>query len=483
LRTSGYDVLVSAERPPAARGPEPPPGIPAPGDVFAGKYRIERVLGVGGMGVVLAAHHLALDERVAIKLMLPALAGESTTSLRFLREARATVKIRSEHVARILDVATLDNGHPYIVMEHLEGADLASLLHKHGRLPITEAVDYVLQACEAIAHAHAVGIVHRDVKPSNLFVVESPDGTKCLKVLDFGISKAVDPSDALHGMDVTKTQAVVGSPMYMAPEQMRTKRTADRRSDIWSLGVVLYEALGGSPPFDANTMPELCALILQDAPPPLRRARPETPPPLEAAVLQCLEKDPEKRFPDVAHFAAAIAPFGSPGAQEGVARLARLRFDRSASTPSPAITAESAMPAPDRAKTAATWTAAPWATTGRQRAVYLLAAGVLVGVLALSLAVLLRARRGHGPSASSAAMVAASPAPPPPASSLAPPTWTPETAAAPPSSATVAAVSSSSLTKKPSPSRPPARRPATSPHTVPTSAPADSGGRASSRFE
>jgi serine/threonine protein kinase len=199
------------------------------GELLAGKYRVERVLGEGGMGVVVAARHVELDERVALKFLLPGTLGQPDAVARFLREARAAARIRSEHVARVTDVGTLETGVPYMVMEFLEGADLSRILREHGPLPIEDAVDYVVQTCEAIADAHALGIIHRDLKPANLMLVTRSDGGSCVKVLDFGISKVSGPGQ--DAMAMTSTSTILGSPIYMSPEQMTSsgRRYADRR--------------------------------------------------------------------------------------------------------------------------------------------------------------------------------------------------------------------------------------------------------------
>ena len=212
------------------------------GEILAGKYRVERLLGSGGMGMVVAAHHLDLDEKVALKLLLPGAATNPMLVARFVREARAAAKIKSEHVARVTDVGQLEDGSPYMVMEHLEGSDLAAYLTRTGPLPVAEAVDFVLQACEALAEAHGLGIVHRDLKPANLFCVQRVDDQRSIKVLDFGISKiSVDTAS----QSLTQTSALMGSPLYMSPEQMQSARTVDARADIWSLGVILFELLAG----------------------------------------------------------------------------------------------------------------------------------------------------------------------------------------------------------------------------------------------
>lgn len=289
------------------------------GQILAQKYRVEQVLGVGGMGVVVAAHHLELDERVAIKLLLSEMLEQPGAVARFTREARAAVKIKSEHVARVLDVGVLDDGAPFIVMEYLQGADLAAWLRNSGPLSIEQGVEFLLQAGEAIAEAHTLGIVHRDLKPANLFAVRRPDGQLSIKVLDFGISKVSDPAMAAGA--TTKTLAVLGSPLYMSPEQMESARTADSRSDIWALGVILYELLTGECPFNGETLPEIVLRVATSRPVPLRSKQPNAPEGLDAVVMRCLEKDPERRFQTVAELAIALAEFAPKRALISVERI------------------------------------------------------------------------------------------------------------------------------------------------------------------
>ncbi|HET9955988.1 MAG TPA: protein kinase [Polyangiaceae bacterium] len=293
------------------------------GQLLAGKYRVERVLGQGGMGVVVAALHLQLDEQVAIKFLLPAAQQNQEAIRRFEREARAAVKIRSEHVARVRDVGTLETGCPYMVMEYLHGRDLGTLVSERGALPIEEAVDYVLQASEAIAEAHSLGIIHRDLKPSNLFHTLRADGSPCIKVLDFGISKLTGMSASGSDLAMTRTTSVMGSPLYMSPEQMTSSRDVDARTDIWALGVILYELLSGHVPFSADTMPQLCAMILQQSAPPLRNVRPDAPEALQAVILRCLEKAPQHRFANIAEFVQALLPFCSRGGRTSIERISR----------------------------------------------------------------------------------------------------------------------------------------------------------------
>jgi serine/threonine-protein kinase len=295
-----------------------PPGIAGPGTVLAGKIRVEGVLGVGGMGVVLAGHHLHLAKRVAVKLLLPTFACNPEIVARFLREARAASKIRSDHIARVLDVATLDDGAPYIVMELLEGEDVARLLERSPRLEVAQAVDYVLEACVALAEAHAEGVVHRDLKPSNLFV--SKDG---VKVLDFGISKILDDGESEgERLSITKTSSVLGSPLYMSPEQLRASRDVDARTDIWSLGIIFFEALTGVRPFDGNSIAEIGVGVFTKEPPPLHELRPDVPPDLAATIATCLEKERDARFASVAELAFEAAPFGTQRAARALERVA-----------------------------------------------------------------------------------------------------------------------------------------------------------------
>jgi eukaryotic-like serine/threonine-protein kinase len=317
------------------------------GDVLVGKYRVERVLGVGGMGVVVAAHHIQLDEKVALKFLLPETLDVPEAIARFTREARAAVKIKSEHVARVSDVGTLPNGAPYMVMEYLEGGDLGAWLKERGPLPIEQAVDFVLQASEAIAEAHALGIVHRDLKPANLFCVRLADGRLCVKVLDFGISK-MSSAGGLGPAAMTQTSAIMGSPLYMSPEQMRSAKTVNGQTDIWALGVILFQFLTGVPPFVADSLPELALRVTTDPPPGLRSQRPDVPPELEAAVLRCLEKDRTRRFADVAEMAKALLPFAPASARASVDRISGIlqvsALSSTALAPAPAATAPAGGP-------------------------------------------------------------------------------------------------------------------------------------------
>jgi serine/threonine-protein kinase len=316
------DALWQSRRPVEHLGEQDLEGVPQPGEVLHGKYRLERVLGAGGMGVVMAATHLLLNQPVAIKFLLAKAARNPKNVTRFVREAQAAARIESDHVTRVSDVGTLENGTPFMVMEFLKGEDLAAVLTR-GRVAVPTAVDYVLQACLALAEAHKNGIVHRDLKPGNLFLAERADATRRIKVLDFGISKFIEepgrPADVL-----TRTTALMGSPLYMSPEQMKSAKAADHRADIWALGAILFELISGEPPFIGATLPEICSHILTDPPSPIRTLVPFLPPALEAAIDRCLCKDPAGRFQSLSELAHAIAPFGVPESMQRAATVARV---------------------------------------------------------------------------------------------------------------------------------------------------------------
>ena len=298
--------------------------IPRSGDVIDGKYVVERACGRGGLAVVLSAMHAGLDQRMAIKMLLPEWAGDNEVIERFLREGRAATRIKSEHVVRVFDVGKHETGAPYLVLEFLEGHNLDDVLRMWGPLPVPTAVDWVLQAAEAIAEAHIYGIVHRDLKPANLFLTRRADGSACVKVIDFGLSKLTDPRMSGSSAKLTRPSDIMGSPHYMAPEQLRATCEADARADLWALGAVLHELLVGKPPFRGETVPEICATVLTQEPPRLTSIRASVPPPVENAVLRCLVKDPEARMANAAELARAIAPFGTSLARTSCARIERL---------------------------------------------------------------------------------------------------------------------------------------------------------------
>jgi eukaryotic-like serine/threonine-protein kinase len=280
------------------------------GDKLAGKYRVQRILGEGGMGVVVAAYHEMLDQHVAVKLLYQDVADREAQS-RLLLEARSAAKLQSEHVARVLDFDTGADGLPFIVMELLEGVDLCQLADARGALPTWMMVDCMLQALEGLAHAHAHGIVHRDLKPSNLFLARRPDGTEILKILDFGISKSIDGAGDRRAQQLTGGRTVLGSPPYMSPEQVRSPKTVDHRTDIWSAGVCMYELLTNSMPFGGDEIQETFAQILEKAPVPIRQLVAGVPEGLEQVIMRCLAKNRDDRFAEVGELARALAPFGT----------------------------------------------------------------------------------------------------------------------------------------------------------------------------
>lgn len=302
-------------------------GVPAvrPGDMIAGRYEVEGIAGEGGMAVVYSARHLHLQERFAIKVLRPLYAAGRATVSRFMQEARAAAQLRSEHVCRVFDVGLLPDGAPYIVMELLEGASLGEVIARNEPLSVEEIVEYTIQACEALTEAHACGVVHRDIKPENLFLTRKSDGWRAVKLLDFGISKIVD-RDALD-TSIRRhrdTGNMLGTPHYMAPEQVRSSRDVDSRSDLWSLGVVLYELLGGRLPFDGTTVPEISAAIIETEPTSLAAIRPDLPEQVVEAVHWCLSKQPELRVSSACELAVELMRFGPRRSRAVVERMQSL---------------------------------------------------------------------------------------------------------------------------------------------------------------
>ncbi len=428
------------------------------GRVVANKYRIDGVLGEGGMGVVVVATDTTLERKLAMKFMRPELAKDPEAAARFLREARASVKLSSDHVARVHEVGTAEDGAPFMAMEFLDGKDLAAHLVARGRFEIDEAIGYVVEACDAVAEAHAVGIVHRDLKPMNLFLARRPKGRHIVKVLDFGISKLV--AEEGTAMQITHSIATLGSPLYMAPEQMRSARNCDARTDVWALGVILFEFLIGRVPFMSHSATALALMVAQDPPPRPRDLRPEIPREVEDAILKCLAKAPAARFASVDEFVAAIEPFGKRGVETtGPLATATAAPDvgRAAMTPVTAPVPRAFETTDDDASTAvkpppvgarpAVNTAANWGRTqggSRTRDRAIRVALALVGtVVTLAVVGLLIAKSSSpaDPSATTAAIVASAPAvaapPTPPPTEGAPPAGSsaPEACATPPPSA------------------------------------------------
>ncbi|MDB4987270.1 MAG: Protein kinase, partial [Myxococcaceae bacterium] len=294
------------------------------GEIIADKYQIEGVIGEGGMGIVVSAWHLGLRQRVAIKLLLSDGGMIEEAALeRFQREARAAARIRSEHVCRVLDVGMLPAGTPYLVLEYLEGCDLSDELTRRGRLPADEAVGYVLEACEALAEAHLSGIIHRDLKPANLFLSRRSNGSRCLKLLDFGVSKSIAET-SLAKFSLTKTSSIIGSPIYMSPEQLNSAKDVDERTDIWAMGALTYELLTGRPPFYGETIPQLVSQVLHTDPETFAALGVAAPFGLEDVLRKALSKKRDDRFATVGEFATAIGKF-APDSAMSVSRILQVR--------------------------------------------------------------------------------------------------------------------------------------------------------------
>jgi len=300
------------------------------GDILAGKYRIGATIGAGAMGTVVAAHHLMLDEKVAIKFLRGDPSERADAVARFVREARAVVRIRNEHVVRVLDIAELEDGPPYIVMEYLDGCDLAEKLRAAGPLRVVDAVGHILEACEAMAEAHRMGIVHRDLKPANLFLSERVAAPSSIKVLDFGIAKTLRLVPTTLSLDetalsagITHSKAILGSPYYMSPEQMESSGDVDARTDIWALGVTFFELVTGRHPYTGSSLIQVySSMISQDAA-SWRAALSDHPEGLQTILARCLAHDREERYANVGDFASALAPFGSARAAASLQRIGR----------------------------------------------------------------------------------------------------------------------------------------------------------------
>ena len=307
----------------------------APGQVLGERYRVEEQLGSGGMGIVCRGTHIGLGTPVAIKLIRPDLIEDQEFVRRFLNEGRRAALLRSERIARVHDVGQLDTGEPYLVMEMLEGLDLGEYLERHGVLPTTDAVNIALQLSEGLDEAHRSGIVHRDIKPANTFLVRRPDGRFAVKILDFGISKQL--ADGVTTL--TDARQSLGSPWYMSPEQMLDAAHVDARSDLWSLGVVLFEMLTGHRPFDGENVPEVCAKVLTTPVPRLSELRPDLDPELEAIVARCLEKEPNDRFPDASSLGIALGAYLTERAEPAEANIVpTVHFDSGEGSIAPVAT-------------------------------------------------------------------------------------------------------------------------------------------------
>lgn len=378
--------------------------IPQVGEIVQEKFLLESCIGSGGMGVVFQGEHLLLKTRIALKCLRTELVGDTAALARFLQEARLAASIENEHSTRIHDVGTTNDGTPYIVMEYLRGAALDEHLERTGPLPVTDVATIVLQLLAVLAEAHGKGLVHRDLKPANLFLQERSNGELWVKVMDFGISKHVGAGPAPN-LGITTPHTLLGSPQYMSPEQLRDSSAVDHRSDIWSVGVILYELLAGSVPFDADSLADLCAIILDRQPAPLRKFRGDVPPGLEDVILRTLAKDAADRPQNVGELALLLAPYAPESARAAVGGInaACLKSSRSARLSTPVVVERLAAPVPPK--------------SGRLSLIMGCALVVAAGGVAYVLAPRILGGREPAPPSVSSASIAASDTPGPPAAS------------------------------------------------------------------
>ncbi|HTQ48774.1 MAG TPA: serine/threonine-protein kinase [Polyangiaceae bacterium] len=443
------------------------------GDLLAGKYRVERIIGSGGMGVVVAARHEQLDQLVALKFVRDEALGNQDAVQRFLREARAAVKLRSEHAAKVLDVGTLESGAPYMVMEFLEGRDLGQVLAEQGPIGVEAAAEWLVQTCEAVAEAHAAGIVHRDLKPQNLFLARSVGGASKVKVLDFGVSKSMTTSDGAGGL--TQTRSMLGSPLYMSPEQMRSSRDVDARSDVWALGVVLYELLTRRWPFEAESMPELCLKVVTDPPTPIAQHRSDLPPAMVQIIDRCLQKDPALRYEHAAELAEALEPMAPPASHVIVER-ARMAMASTNRTTQPRLTSRNPEVVAQTAPTPAAWGSGRVASPAMVKAKRSPALWIGLGAVAAAAVAAVVVYAIHGADEPGVASTASAPvvSPSAVASVVAAFVATPPSASAPPEPAasdTAVAAASASAPARPPPTPPGSAKPDPTPRAPPTGRP------------
>jgi serine/threonine-protein kinase len=308
---------------------------PQPGDVLDGKYRVEHLLGEGGMGAVAKATHLLRRAPVALKFMSGAVLSMQGAVERFVNEGVAASQIDSDHVVKVFDVGRLPSGAPYLVMEYLDGLDLGQILEREGpTLPVPRAIHFTLQTLRALHTAHAAGIVHRDMKPSNVFVIERDGERDFVKLVDFGISKVRTADDGQAAPHLTRTNSALGTPLYMSPEQARSPRDVDHRTDLYSVGAILYEMLTGRTPYTSDTgeFTEILFKIFTTEPEPLSRLRPDLPEGLAAMVHRALTREPDGRFPTATDMAEALSVYADERSNQVIARL---RTGRRSQTPVP----------------------------------------------------------------------------------------------------------------------------------------------------
>jgi eukaryotic-like serine/threonine-protein kinase len=308
-----------------SRRDERPESIVREGEVLAGKYRVERIPGRSGLGVVVQVRHVDLGQEVTLKFLVPEACAYPEFVQRFVREARSAVKIHGEHVARVTDVGRLESGAPYMVREFLRGPDLSEVLKVRGQLPVAEAVDYIIQACEGVAEGHALGVVHRNLRPTTLIITRRSDGAPLVKVIDFGAAESLHINPFTErSVSLVGTSAIMSSLPYMAPEQIRDPQDVDARADVYALGAILHELLTGAPVYQADSAPALLAAVAADGAPPVRDARYDTPGELDYVVLRCLAKNRAVRYASMGELVTALAPFASTTSSAVIQRITRL---------------------------------------------------------------------------------------------------------------------------------------------------------------
>jgi serine/threonine-protein kinase len=453
---------------------------PQEGEVLDGKYRVEKLLGEGGMGAVAKATHLIRRAPVALKFMSPAVLALQGAVERFVNEGVAASQIDSDHVVKVFDVGRLPSGAPYLVMEFLPGQDLAQILEREGgRLSIPRAVHFTIQILRALQTAHAAGIIHRDMKPSNCFVIDKDGEPDFVKLVDFGISKVRSDDPEGKPANLTRTNSALGTPLYMSPEQARSPRDVDQRSDLYSVGAILYELLAGRTPYTSDTgeFTEILYKIFTTEPEPLQNLRPDVPPELAAVVQRALTRDLNIRFATAVDFAEALAPFAD---ERSANVISRLRGGRGRSiVPAPAagaLTPSRAPPVPNYgdAATANTFPGTPdmirpakvptdigvtrdAATTGagtKAKKFPAVAGIAVVAVLALSAGTVVLVKRGASGQATQeppTVVTTALPSAPPPPASTAPAVAIPSASLAPLATAapTVSASAAAAPTGRP----------------------------------
>ena len=360
---------------------------PQPGEVLDGKYLVERLIGEGGMGAVAKATHMLRRAPVALKFMSPAVLALKGAVERFVNEGVAASQIDSDHVVKVFDVGLMPSGAPYLVMEYLEGCDLAQLLTQAGgQLDVTRTVHFALQILRALQTAHASGIIHRDMKPSNCFVINKDGEADFVKLVDFGISKVRSDDGTGHQANLTQTNTALGTPLYMSPEQARSPRDVDTRADLYSVGAIMYELLTGRTPHtaDSGEYTEILFKIFTTDPDPIQSLRPDLPAGLAAAVQRALARDRNARFSSASEMAEALVPYADGRSANVVARLRGGRGFSLVPSTAPAPLAAAVAVTPPRPATdtgvsrEAAGTGAPGPGRGGTIAVVALLAGMLL---------------------------------------------------------------------------------------------------------